>query len=184
MKPEPEKFKGKYRIQEARWKGFDYGSNAMYFVTICTKNRINYFGKISLVETDNCPSLHCPSLQITEIGKTANNFWMEIPKHYHFVLLDEFVLMPNHLHGILIFRKDDYNEWNLNKFGTQSQNLAAVIRAFKSSVKRFANQNAINFEWQSRYYDRVIRNYNELKRIRIYIQNNLLNWKTDKHFQP
>ncbi len=174
---DPDKFRGKYRISEARWKGFDYGSKAMYFVTICTKNRVNYFGEIA-VEPDNYPSL-----QMTEIAKTTNGFWLEIPKHYPFVKLDQFVLMPNHLHGILIFQKEDYNEWNPNKFGVQSQNLAAVIRAFKSSVKRFANQNEIDFEWQARYHDRVIRNFEELNRIRIYIKNNPANWGKDKHFQ-
>lgn len=178
MNHDSEKFQGKYRIPEARWKGFDYGSNAMYFVTICTKNRENYFGEIPIVQTDNYPSV-----RMTEIGKIANDFWMEIPKHYPFVLLDEFVLMPNHLHGILIFRKENYNEWNLNKFGVQSQNLAAVIRAYKSSVKRYANQKNIEFYWQSRYYDRIVRDYEELRRIQIYIQNNPNNWKNDEYNQ-
>lgn len=170
-------YQKKYRISEARLKGFDYGSNAIYFITICTKNRENYFGDI-IVETRNCASL-----QMSEIGQIANNFWSEIPQHFPFVELDDFVIMPNHIHGILVFNKENYNEWNINKFGVQSQNLASVIRAFKSSVKRYSNQNNIDFNWQSRYYDRIVRNYDELKRIQIYIQKNPENWKNDEFNQ-
>ena len=169
-----EKYQNKYRIPSARLKGYDYGSNGFYFVTICIKNRISYFGDINVVETGNCPSL-----RPTIIGQTTIDYWTEIPKHYPFVELDEFVAMPNHFHGILLFNRPEKNDWQPNKFGVQSQNLGAVIRAFKSSVKRYANQNDIEFEWQSRYHDRIIRNENELNAIRQYIIDNPLKWKND-----
>jgi REP element-mobilizing transposase RayT len=203
-------FKNKYRIEPARLIGFDYGSNAAYFITICTKNRINYFGKI--VETDNHPSYNethnSASLQNTPIAKIAEQFWNEIPKHYPFVILDEFIIMPNHIHGILIINKEDVKmdnrssdfvkthncvethncaslpEWNENKFGPQSQNIPAIIRSFKSSVKRFANENQIEFEWQPRYYDRIIRDEEEMQRIRIYINQNIENWRDDENYSP
>jgi REP element-mobilizing transposase RayT len=88
------------------------------------------------------------------------------------VELDEFVVMPNHIHVILFFNRPDKIDWQPNKFGVQSKNLGAVIRAFKSSVKRFANQNQIEFEWQSRYHDRIIRNEKGLNAIRHYIREN------------
>jgi REP element-mobilizing transposase RayT len=200
----PEKFQNKYRIPSARLQGYDYGSNGFYFVTICTKNRNHYFGDIVVVETGNCPSQkdenpskqtgncpserypantiethNCASLRPTIIGQTAIDFWAEIPKHYPFVELDEFVVMPNHLHGILFFNKPDKTDWQPNQFGVQSQNLGAVIRAFKSSVKRDANENDIEFEWQSRYHDRIIRNERALNAIRKYIIDNPLNWNND-----
>jgi len=87
--------------------------------------------------------------------------------------------MPNHIHGVLFFNRPDKKDWNPNQFGVQSQNLGAVIRAFKSSVKRYANQNKIDFEWQSRYLDIIIRNDNSLNAIRRYIDNNPLKWQND-----
>lgn len=171
-----EKFQNKYRIPSNRLQGFDYGSHNLYFVTICTKNKIHYFGEIvKSVETDNYASL-----QPTEIGKIAFDFWQEIPKHYPFVILEEFVIMPNHIHGILFFNLPEKTDWNPNKFGSQSQNLGAVVRGFKSSVKRYANQNEIEFEWQTRFHDHIIRDENERYAIKNYIINNPKNWNKDE----
>jgi len=91
-----DKFLNKYRIPSARLQTWDYGWNAPYFVTICTANRECFFGNI----VDN-------EMKLSAIGELANQFWAEIPKHFPFVILDAFVVMPNHLHGILIFDKTD-----------------------------------------------------------------------------
>lgn len=176
------KFKNKYRIEPARLKYFNYGSNAAYYVTICTKNRINYLGSI-VTDTNNNPFL-----QSTTIGVIAEEYWHKIPQHFPFVILDAFTIMPNHLHGIIIINKTDtQNNIDLqtkqfNTFGVQSQNLASIIRAYKSSVKRYANQHNILFEWQSKYWDRVIRDDIELSNIREYIYNNPQNWLNDKNY--
>jgi len=71
-----------------------------------------------------------------------------------------------------------------NKFGRQSQNLGSVIRGFKSSLKRYANENDINFAWQPRFHDRIIRNENEYKRVVNYIVNNPKNWGNDRLNSP
>jgi len=137
-----DKFRNKYRIQSARLQGYDYGSNGMYFVTICTQNRLHCFGEITEsngdgllaadednglivdadngfhVEADNYPPLREIQYQPTEIGKMAFEFWNEIPQHFPFVVLDAFVIMPNHVHGILIFEKPNKTDWTPNKFGT------------------------------------------------------------------
>jgi len=94
--------------------------------------------------------------------------------------LDAFVIMPNHVHGILIFEKPNKTDWTPNKFGTQSQNLGSVLRGFKASLKRYANQNNIEFGWQSRFHDHIIRNEIELKNIRAYTRNNPMNWVRDR----
>ena len=185
-----DKYQNKYRIPSARLTGYDYGSNNMYYVTICTKNRIHYFGEIiTPVETDNYPSLQnirpsTAELKPTTIGNIANQYWTEIPKHYPFVVLDQFVIMPNHIHGILIFNKPDYDEWKSNQFGVQSKNLGAVIRGFKSTTKRFANDSAIEFEWQSRFHDHIIRDEQSLNTIRQYIIDNPANWADDEFNKP
>jgi REP element-mobilizing transposase RayT len=88
------KFNNKYRIPSARLQNWDYGNNGAYFITICTKNRICFFGE----------GLH-EKIQLNETGIIAEKIWFEIPKHFPFVELDRFVVMPNHIHGIIIINK-------------------------------------------------------------------------------
>ena len=89
--------------------------------------------------------------------------------------------MPNHIHGIIFINKHDNEEWKQNKFGSQSQNIPSIIRGFKSSVKRYANAENIPFEWQEKYYDRIIRDNKELENTRLYIFNNPQNWMNDEY---
>jgi len=89
-----EKFRNKYRIPSARAEWWDYGCNATYFITICTACREHYFGKIE-----------SETMHLSPIGTIANNLWYEIKKHANFVELGEFVVMPNHVHGILVLDK-------------------------------------------------------------------------------
>lgn len=183
-----EKYKGKYRTTPARLKGWDYGSHGLYFITICTKDRIRYFGEI--VETQNIVSpaeniqketQYIVSLQQTEIGQVAYDYWLQIPAHFPFVELDEFVIMPDHIHGILYINKPDKINWQPNQFGPQSQNLVSIIRGYKASVKKYATLNNIDFIWQAGYYDRVIRDAKEYHNVQQYIYNNpeWFNGKTD-----
>jgi REP element-mobilizing transposase RayT len=106
-----DKYKNKYRIPTNRLQGYDYGSNGCYFVTICTQNRVHYFGEIvneSIIGAQcNVETRLIASLQATEIGKIAEQFWLDIPNHFPFVILDQYAIMPNHIHGILIFNKND-----------------------------------------------------------------------------
>ncbi len=91
-----DKFKNKYRISSTRLKNWDYRNNGAYFITICTKNREHFFGEINPASG---------TMQLNEIGKLAEQFWFEIPMHFPFVALGEFIVMPNHTHGILIIDK-------------------------------------------------------------------------------
>lgn len=85
------KFQNKYRIPSARLQTWDYANNGAYFITICTQNREHFFGNIKN-----------GIMQLSEIGKLAAQFWYEIPNHFSMVELGNFVVMPNHVHGILI----------------------------------------------------------------------------------
>jgi REP element-mobilizing transposase RayT len=98
----PDRFRDKYRIPSARLQNWDYGWSAAYFVTICTAHRERYFGEI-VAGLDNEQS----TMQLSEIGKIAVSCWQEIPNHFPFVILDEYVVMPNHVHGIIIISKSD-----------------------------------------------------------------------------
>ena len=176
---EDDKFEDRFRIASARWAGYDYGQNGMYFVTVCTQNRIRYFGEIILPNGNwNSAELHpLPQAQIVEAC------WLQIPSRFPFVALDTFAVMPDHIHGLLLFDKPDEQTPLLNyqnTFGPQRDNLAAVIRGFKSGVSALAKKNGLTFGWQSRFHDRVVRNDAELKKIQHYIGNNPARWKHEQ----
>lgn len=84
-------FQGKYRVPSARLEDWDYASPGYYFVTICTKDHKSFFGEVS--DGKMC---------LSKIGGIARKFWLDIPNHFPFVDLDEFIIMPNHVHGIVI----------------------------------------------------------------------------------
>lgn len=117
-----------------------------------------------------------PVTRLTEIGRIAHQNWIDIPIHFPFVTLDEFVMMPNHIHGVLCFHKPGYRGKNVNRFGPQSQNLGSVIRNYKSATKTHATLHHIDFSWQARYHDNVITSGKELDNIRSYIRSNPARW--------
>jgi len=156
------KFKNRYRVDTIRLPSWDYGSDGWYFITICTKSRKPYFGKLS-------PQ---GELEHTLLGDFVVQVWYTIPHFHPFAKLDQFVLMPDHLHGILLFVKDKCKPYKKNQFGPQKQNLASVIRGFKSTVTSFANRHNIDFNWQPRYHEMIIHNEESLIHIREYIESN------------
>jgi putative transposase len=95
------KFRNKYRIKSARLVGYDYSSNGAYFITICTKRKIPYFGEI----IDN-------KMILSETGIIVKNFWLEIICHYPNICLDEFIIMPDHIHGIIIIKSKPESKMN------------------------------------------------------------------------
>lgn len=178
----PDKFKNIYRIKSARLAGYDYRNEGLYFVTICTKNKFHYFGEI---ENGN--------LLLNEIGLITHRYWAEIPQHFKHVSLDEFVIMPDHMHGIICIEEkreidrpsvETYNYKSLQtpknqhfqNLSAPAKSLSTIIRAFKSSVTIESRKINPNFEWQSRFYDHIIRDVQSLDRIRNYILNNPANW--------
>jgi len=208
-------FNNKYRISSARLQAWDYGNAGMYFITICTKNREFYFGEIFnpildsamdcfvVVETrciaslppqnnpqnnpQNSPPKTSP-MQLSPIGKIAEAEWIKAIELRPDMNLElgEFVVMPNHFHGIMIIHENQYNSnGNLyaNRFGPQSKNLASIIRGYKSAVTTYARKNNIPFDWQPRFHDHIIRSADEYYRISNYIVNNPAEWQKDRFFR-
>jgi REP element-mobilizing transposase RayT len=190
-------FQNKYRISSVRLQSWNYANAGMYFITICTKNRECYFGKI-IVETQCIASLQQPALNSTEIGKIAYDEWFKTPELRPDMNLElgEFVVMPNHIHGIICIGENEYNhdghgrdamhcvsiEYK-NQFTPQSKNISSIIRGYKSAVTTYARKNNIPFNWQSRFHDHVIRSKDEYARISDYIINNPVKWRDDKFYQ-
>jgi len=199
-----DKFRHKYRIPSARASWWDYNNIALYFITICTKNREHFFGEIVSESQTPCMA----SLRATEIGRIAEQEWLKTPalRPDMNLVLDEFVIMPNHFHAIIQIGKNDYNRpdggcrdamhgvsaehsvstddemekiMDGNKFGPQSKNLSSIVRGYKSAVTTYARKNNIAFSWQSRFHDHIIRNEKSYQRIKNYILNNPKNWKDD-----
>jgi len=89
-----DKYQNKYRTQSTRLQHWDYGWNGAYFVTICAQNRDHFFG-----------DTQTGIMKLSEIGQLAQKYWQEIPDHFPYIIMDEFVVMPNHVHGILVINK-------------------------------------------------------------------------------
>ena len=92
-KDQIEYYRDKYRVKSARLRDFNYSETGGYFVTICTCRKVHWFGAVVGGE-----------VRLSEIGKIAQKCWQEIPKHFPNVTPDEFVVMPNHIHGIVIIQ--------------------------------------------------------------------------------
>ena len=179
-----DKFQNQYRIETARAVWWNYSNSGYYFITICTHQREKFFGKIEYKQ-----------LQINELGILVDDIWNIIPEKFDFVDLDKYVIMPNHIHGILMLRSfdgkiqtDNSSTKLLGITGYNNpmdkNNLGRVINWFKGRVTyeiniRFPDA---NFGWQSRFHDRIIRNNEELLQKQIYIQNNPMKWIEDELF--
>ena len=165
-----------------RLKGFDYSFAGYYFVTICVHHRMNLFGTIV-----------GGRMVLNEWGQIAHNCWHEIPKIFLNVTLDTFVVMPNHVHGIiqirrgLIHQTQTNDEGMINHAPTESWrlmqkhdiSLGKIIRHFKAKTTKLIHNQNYTFVWQRNYYDRIIRDERELNHIRQYIINNPIQWDTD-----
>ncbi len=187
-----------YKLKKSyRKQGYDYSINGYYFVTVCTKNRKNYLGKIENYE-----------MKLSIIGKIVAKFWLEIPKHFRNVFLDNWIIMPNHLHGIIkiedrnqlmfsnhinincrnapwrVLQNKENTPWRVpTRVGPLTRNsISSIVNHFKGNVKRFCNKKGLEyFTWQDRFYDRIIRDEEELHNIQNYIYYNPLNWDKDRN---
>lgn len=190
MEHHPNKYMGKYSITSTRLQTWDYGSNAPYFVTICTHNRVCCFGNIT-AETPNRGVSANPTIQLSPIGQLARQFWLDIPNHFPFVKLGESVVMPNHVHGIVMIDKsvetpklgvsattNPHRTTNAS-LKWQSDTLGVIINQYKRVVTIHARRITPHFAWQSRFHDHIIRNDDSFERITRYIINNPKNWRGD-----
>lgn len=163
---------------------YDYSQHGAYFVTICTQNRKCLFGNVLDDE-----------MRLNEKGQMIENTWKDLVNRFNFVILDIYVIMPNHFHGIMVLKGRGEPRVRPNRRGepcvhpgTNKDSLGRVIQAFKSIttneyIKNVKTKNWPRFDeklWQRDYFDRIIRNEYELDRIREYIVNNPLQWSIDE----
>ena len=189
-----EKYKNRYRITSARAVWHDYLGGA-YFVTICTKDREFYFGKIE--DEQMC---------LSEIGKYADDQFRDVSLYYPYAEIPSYVVMPNHIHAVVMI--DDrvlhnhavcrdaihrVSETEMqekptpNRGGITGRNnpmlyrsLGTVIRGLKARVTHYANENHIEFAWQSRFHDRIIRDQKDMNETALYVEHNVAKWLEDE----
>jgi REP element-mobilizing transposase RayT len=169
-----ERFRGKYRIASSRLKDWDYSSPGGYFVTICTKHKKPILSRV--VDED---------IKLSPYGMIVADEWKKGPVLHPSVALDEYVIMPNHLHGIIIFQEIVETPRRGVSGGSvhKQVSLSAIINHFKSAcTKRIRASGMTQFSWQSRFYDHIIRDEIDLGRIREYIQQNPARWMLDEYY--
>ncbi len=156
-----------------RLEDYDYSQEGAYFVTICTHNKALLFEK-------------------KKIRAIAEQCWIEIPNHFPNVQLDEWIIMPNHLHGIVFIALRRGVQLNAptiritnNRFSTispQRNKLAIIMRTYKAAVTtRCRRAGHLDFRWQRNYYEHVIRNEHDLNDIRQYTLDNPVKWNVDEN---
>ncbi len=144
-----------FERENPRLKNYDYTSGGYYFITICTKEKIHYFGEI----IDGI-------MQYSDIGKIANEGIKKINNVYKFIQLDKYTIMPNHIHIILVLE----NETAIS--------VSRVIKQYKEYITKQIKESI----WQKSYYDHIIRNEKDYLRIWKYIDENILKWNLDKYY--
>jgi len=178
-----------------RLTGYNYSQDGWYFITICAQDREHFFGKIINGK-----------MQLSEIGKITQKCWQKIPIHFPDAKLDEFIIMPNHIHGIIVIKKTtvgnkNYCSDNGNKNFSSlrlpwqtkwSRSLSSIVRGFKIGVTKWCRENKIvlnenycstQFSWQKSFYDHIIRDEKSLNKIREYIADNPSKWERDRNNQ-
>ena len=167
-----EKFRNKYRIASSRLPGYDYSRDGAYFITICTKNHENLFGDViglpvDAVYADETVTVETglrpvstniklsAEIKLSDFGKIGSDCWYDLTNHYPNIILDQFIVMPNHIHGIIMIQ---------NYSGIkQNHGIPEFVRAFKSFSSRKINEFRKSKQpdtWQLRYYDHIIRSDN------------------------
>jgi len=183
------KFKGRYRIESTRLRGWDYAGAGAYFVTICTKDRAPFFGDV--VDGD---------VILSPIGQIVADEWQKTPQIRPYVSLDEWVVMPNHLHGIIIITPVETPRRGVStttspptpddptpnpKSRLRAGSLGAIVGQIKSTcTKRIWAAGFTDFAWQTRFYDHIVRDEPSLQRIREYIAGNPARWGKDRNNPP
>ncbi len=167
----------KYHRRSVRLLDYDYTQSGAYFITICTKERECLFGEVIDGE-----------MWLSKIGTVVGECWKAIPDHFPHVVLDGFVVMPNHIHGILMIYAEGRGTAGraptTERFSRPvAHSLSTAIRSFKAAVTRRVNElqgTSSTPVWQRNYYEHVIRNEEELHSLRQYTVDNPLKWALDQ----
>jgi len=185
MKKNEDRFKGLYRVESDRLQDWDYSDPACYHITICTRKKVAFFGEIIREK-----------MLLSHIGVIVQEEWKRTERIRPNVTLDQFVIMPNHIHAIVCLRKGHLQKtepvetprWGVSSMDSRRWKpgtLGAIINQFKGKCTKCIRRIGYpNFAWQRGYYDHIIRDEGDLRRIRRYIRLNPLKWSLDPYHLP
>ncbi len=163
-----ERWKHSYGRHSIRLKDYDYRSQGLYFITICTYKKISFFGQVT-----------GGMLELNEYGRMTARLWQALPGYFPDVALDTYIIMPNHLHGIIAITQEISSVLPAHPPGSDAPlppnagSLGQIIRAFKARTTRHLRQRGLEeFAWHRNYYEHIIRGPRDLERIRRYIMTN------------
>ena len=154
-----------------RLRGYDYSTPGAYFITACTHNRLLLFGRV----VDG-------KVEANRIGAVVEDCWSKLPDHYDHVAIDAFILMPNHIHGVITIVGAGLKPALPATIDPKRHGVPEIVRAFKTFSARRINQMRASTGapvWQRGFYDHVIRGEDELDRVRTYIMDNPRRWHED-----
>ena len=158
--------------RSVRLKGYNYSRAGLYFITICTQNRLCLFGDIQNGE-----------MTLNEGGKAAEACMLAIPDHYTHVRLHQSVVMPNHIHCIIEITPGAPTTTSQSIRGT-SKTVGSIVRGFKIGVTKWFRENTdIHTVWQRNYHDHIIRDEKSYDQISEYTLNNPLKWRDDRYYE-
>jgi REP element-mobilizing transposase RayT len=190
-----------YHRRSIRLKHYDYSQPGFYFITICTQNKLKFFGEVKHGE-----------MRLNDAGRMVEMLWQEIPKYYRRFNIREFIVMPNHIHGIIEIKhdfvgadpcvcpkenKDIPGGMNNNSIRPVSastdkikMSLSEIVQRFKTLTTRKYIDGVKLYDWpafnkrlwQRNYYEHIIRNENSYLKIAEYIINNPKTWEKDEYF--
>ena len=153
-----------------RLQNFDYNTNSAYFITICTENRRKILSDIVGVDVLGDPQ----NIELLPYGKIADKYIKQLNEFYNNVTVDQYVIMPNHIHILLIVYED-----GSPRTSTPTRQTSAVSH-FISTFKRFCNKDYGGNIWQRGFYDHIIRNQHDYENIVKYIYENPMRWYYDE----
>jgi REP element-mobilizing transposase RayT len=183
-----------HRRRSIRLQGHDYSQHGLYFATICTYECLSFFGNIVNGE-----------MRLNDAGKTAEMEWLKTPSHRPYVVVHDFVIMPNHFHGIIEITdnvgalratplqitpanclqgvaRNAPTRNAISNISPKCGTLSVIVRAYKSAVSKSIHETNPGFAWQRSYYEHIIRSEKDYNRIVEYIKNNPASWNEDRFY--
>ena len=161
-----------------RLKGYDYAQAGLYFITLCIENRTCLFGEIDRPDSRQLPMV------MNAYGEIVKNTWLDLPNHVSNIKLHEFIVMPNHIHGIIEMDTPVGADSKPAQNG-KPQPLPEIVRQLKTFSARRINRlrdTPAHAIWQRNYYEHIIRNEQAYLEIAEYIQTNPLQWLEDTYY--
>lgn len=158
-----------YFHKNIRLKNFDYSQPGAYFITVCSFQRQNVFGNINSAE-----------MSLNQYGEIVKSAWSQLPQHFPLMVCDSFVAMPNHIHCIIVLNGLMNAAQSTQTKTPELYNIVRCLKIFSTREINALRNTPGATVWQRNYYERVIRNEDELNRIRTYIISNPMLWMHDK----